>query len=170
MSQLTQYLYTSSDGLKFTTEADLLKWEERKFHFTAIHLTNTQIVGLMEASFRFDFIDNPQSQNGEVILFVRADQETDFGFEFWFSVRIGAEIRNFKGGISGLEEMYISIGSNDDERYGLKDDWNNNFTIPIKRVYKYLDGIGYFDKQPEIPEANPIFEQDGWQQIYQVKY
>jgi len=170
MSQMTNDIYISSDGLRFTCKSDLESWEESKYYFTPIHLTNFQIIGLMEACFKFEFIGNPMLQKGEVILFVREDEYTDFGFEFWFSVRIGVETRNFKGGIMGSEEIYVSIGLNEDVSYDFADSWKNNLAIPIKGVYKYLDSIGYFDKQTEIPEINPIFERDGWQQIFQIKY
>jgi hypothetical protein len=44
----TKTIFVSNDGNEFDTEADCLKWENRKYFKNPIHLTDTEITGLLK--------------------------------------------------------------------------------------------------------------------------
>src|ERR1700733_13441049 len=73
-------------------------------------LDNEQVIRLIKESFSYQFIEAPSSNEGEVTLFVRKDNGTDWGFDFWFQVKYEAETKNFQGTVFGSEDLNISMG------------------------------------------------------------
>lgn len=113
-------------------------------YYPALYLSNDQIVDLLKIAFPIAFYQLPLTEKCNLDLPIRKS-DTESGFDFWFIcsyIHEGTkETRNFRGTVFGEDECFICKGCDKWTEDCLFDDWQNDFVIPVRKVYQYLESI-----------------------------
>ncbi len=99
---------------------------------------------------------------------MRDNGDTTTGFDFWFRTKLSKEEKNFKGAVNS-EDLMISVGCPQDAKYGIPENWQD-FSVPVKTAYEYLQEIGYFQPLNYEPAINPLLLQKNWVQIFEKQF
>lgn len=133
-------------------------------------LDNQEIIGLLLECFEYHLVAVPSLSRACVTIYVRrADGIT--GFDFWISLKLADRRENYKGAIFGTDhEVFISEGQREDDQLLPHRSWNHDFSVPVVRVYRYLESIHYFTRtRPDL--ENPSLLTDGtWSPIFQQNW
>jgi len=135
-----------------------------------IHLTNDQIISMMNICFHQQFSVDGRAGHGQVILFVRHIDSTIAGVDFWFQVKIDKEVRNYTGSLIGGSVDFTVYKGLYKPKPKVSENWESDFGIPVKALYEYLQAMEFFKELAAEPLPNPIFENAGWQEIYFKNY
>jgi len=172
MKTKTKKVYVANDGQVFDDRKSCQLHEEYKLYCTPVHLTNEQIINLLEAAFPGPFLFDPEGSNGEISLYVRRDIESETDFDFYFTVVYSnGEAKTYDGSIQDrFRDIAIGLGYEEKSKYHISNDWAYWNHIKIRQVYNYLRSIAFFQKRKEEPDINPIFRKEGWHKIYSKDY
>jgi hypothetical protein len=147
----------------------MLPGDRAKLYKTPIHLKDKELVQIMRLCFSQQFEVGPSINGAEVSLKVRRNLEDPLKVEFWFTVSAEKRYRNYTGFIAGFKNLLtLTLGVKVSDNP--TDDWDRSFHIPIGLLKNYAEQICYFTRGTKVPEMNPIFTKDGWQEIYRYNY
>jgi len=174
MKPKTKKTYVSSDGRIFETLKEYREWEIEKLYCDPVHLATQQIIGLMEAAFRWIFIEVPRDYRSEVTLYVRKELREEINFDFYFEF-MGSRgtLETYNGSVKYCRgrDVTIQLGYYDEnENFQISPDWRHWSDFRVRKTYDYFESIGYFTKKREEPEINPLFRKKGWHKIYSKAY
>jgi hypothetical protein len=159
----------SSEAKKTSLKAEVIQEDENAHFFKPVNLDDEQIAQIVKICFFDIFWERPREGNGRVVLFARKNPGTDYGVDFWIIAEIHGEVFNYRGAFVGIGDFHLYKGCTDNENT-VPDDWGDDFGVPVKSLYEYLDTIRFFSRHEVQLPINGSFFNPGWQQIYAENY
>jgi len=130
-------------------------------------LDNQEIIDLLLGCFEYHLVMAPALGRANVTIYVRRADGVA-GFDFWICLKFGERKENYKGAIFGTDhEVFISEGQREDESTFPSRSWNYDFSVPIVRVYRYLESIQYFTRTRPARENPSLLTGGAWNPIFQ---
>lgn len=131
------------------------------------YLDNQEIIGLLLACFQYHLVVTPALSRANLTIYVRrADGVT--GFDFWICLNFGERKEHYKGAVFGTDqEVFVSEGQREDDTLRPSGSWNYDFSVPVVRVYRYLESIHYFTKARPSRENQSLLTGGTWNPIFQ---
>jgi len=145
-------------------------YDRENLHKGPIHLSNEQLISIIDICFRQEFRADVAFGKGKVLLFVRRLDGTMAGVDFWFQTATNGIVANFTGSMIGGSWDFSVYKGCGQPKPAVSDDWGNNFRVSVKSLYEYLDKIDFFKELETEFLPNPIFANEGWQEIFSQNY
>lgn len=140
---------TNSDRPTFTSEAQCQTMENQKFHYNITCLTNEQLVRLISyvLYWEFYYIDHVVL-HAKLEVQISGEDEIEFIFTSKYDV--------LKGMIAGTGKTDVQVfGTNIISTETKPYVWIREIGFPLRKVYKYLESISFFQPLESQPSTNP---------------
>lgn len=153
-------IFVANDGNEFSTRAGCLEWENRKYRMSCNHLTDEQIVKLLEIiHYRLNGDDQPTTVRIDISYHL--EQEDGFAYRVIIDSPDEAYKEHYSGIIYGTRDFKLCKLREDE----ITQNPALNYGFSLVKVYHYLDSIGFFAEKDVQPVENPNICRD-WNPIF----